>query len=86
MCSMFNQNELKRDTTTTFKYKMKSVTTASWDMASLGSLESRSISICFSLPLNPFKKQNAQTNNQIQKWATTSKKFGQQKHKCLYES
>lgn len=57
--AMFIQNQLKRHTTTALKNKVKSVTTESWDMASLGLLESSSISICSST-IKPIK--NPETN------------------------
>lgn len=63
MSAMFNQNQLKRHTTTAFKNKVKSVTTASWDMTSLGLLESSTISTCSST-IKPIKNPETQQNTQ----------------------
>lgn len=69
MSAISNQNQLKRRNTIAFNNKVKSVTTASWDMTSLGSLESSSISICSPTtnPIKPSKpnKIHNQSNSEV---------------------
>lgn len=62
-----NQNQLKRHNTIAFKNKVKTVTTASRDMTSVGSLESSSISTCSSTT-DPIKTSQNQQNTQPMKF------------------
>lgn len=70
MSAMFNQNQLKRHTTTAFKNKVKSVTTASWDMTSFQAYWNLALSASAPLLLNLLKtlkpnKTHNQSNSEV---------------------